>query len=279
MIPDAARGLDGSAVLDGKVAIVTGAASGIGERTARTLAARGAAVVVADIDERGAKEVAESISAGGRTASWFAVDVSVEDQVAALVQHAADRFGGLDVMHNNAADTRAEVIGQDGTVDTMDVGVWDQTMAVNLRGTMLGCKHAIPRLLERGGGVIVNTSSNSGLSGDLSRTAYGASKAGINALTMYVATQYGMRGIRCNAVSPGLVMTPAAERNLTGEAREIFRLNHLTPRFAAPDDIARVVAFLASDDASFINGQVLCVDGGMLAHTPTYAQFMAAYQT
>lgn len=262
--------------LDGKVAIVTGAASGIGECVARTLAGRGAAVVVADLNEKGAEAVAGSITGDGGTAAGFGVDVSVEEQVAAVVQHAVDRFGGLDIMHNNAADTRAEVIGRDGTVDSMEVSVWDQTMAVNLRGTMLGCKHAIPRLLERGGGVIVNTSSNSGLSGDLSRTAYGASKAGINALTMYVATQYGMQGIRCNAVSPGLVMTPAAERNLTGEAREIFRLNHLTERFGVPEDIARAVAFLASEEASFINGQVLCVDGGMLAHTPTYAQFIAS---
>ncbi len=263
--------------LDGKVAIVTGAASGIGECCARTLAGRGASVVVADLNGPGAETVAGSIRADGGSASWFAVDVSEEEQVSALVEHAVSEYGGLDIMHNNAADTRAEVIGRDGNVDSMDVAVWDRTMAVNLRGTMLGCKFAIPRLLERGGGVIVNTSSNSGLSGDLSRTAYGASKAGINALTMYVATQYGMRGIRCNAVSPGLVMTPAADRNLTGEAREIFRLNHLTERFGVPEDIAKAVAFLASEEASFVNGQIICVDGGMLAHTPTYAQFMATY--
>jgi NAD(P)-dependent dehydrogenase (short-subunit alcohol dehydrogenase family) len=260
--------------LDGKVAIVTGGASGIGECSARTLAQHGASVVVADINGSGAAAVAESIRADDGTSSSFAIDVSVDEQVAALVDHAVTTFGGLDVIHNNAADTRAEIIGRDGDVAGMDVAVWDQTMAVNLRGTMLGCKHAIPRLLERGG-VIVNTSSNSGLSGDLSRSAYGASKAGINALTMYVATQYGMRGIRCNAVSPGLVMTPATDRNLTAEVREIFRLNHLTKRFAVPEDIANAVAFLASDEATFVNGQVLCVDGGMLAHTPVYAQFMA----
>jgi NAD(P)-dependent dehydrogenase (short-subunit alcohol dehydrogenase family) len=262
--------------LEGKVAIVTGAASGIGECSARTLAGLGASVVVADINGSGAESVAASIVEDGGSASWFSVDVSVEAQVAALVDHAVGRFGGLDVVHNNAADTRAEVIGRDGTVDSMDVDVWDQTMAVNLRGTMLGCKLAIPRLLERGGGVIVNTSSNSGLSGDLSRTAYGASKAGINAVTMYVATQFGRYGIRSNAVSPGLVLTPAADRNLTADAREIFRLNHLTERFGAPQDIANAVAFLASDQASFINGQILCVDGGMLAHTTVYGQFMAA---
>lgn len=260
--------------LEGKVAIVTGSASGIGECSARTMARHGASVLVADIDGAGARTVAESIAAGGGQASWFEVDISMEDQVQAMVADAVSTFGGLDILHNNAADTRADVIGRDGDVAGMDVGVWNQTMAVNLRGTMLGCKHAVPRLIERGGGSIVNTSSNSGLSGDLSRTAYGASKAGINALTQYVATQYGMRGVRCNAVSPGLVMTPAAERNLTGEAREIFRLNHLTERFGTPQDIADAVTFLASSEASFVNGQVLCVDGGMLAHTPTYAQFI-----
>jgi NAD(P)-dependent dehydrogenase (short-subunit alcohol dehydrogenase family) len=262
--------------LDGKVAIVTGAASGIGECVAHTLAARGARVVVADRNGAGAGAVSRAIVAEGGVSVPFEVDISQEDQMASLVRRAVDEWGGLDFLHNNAADTRDEVIGRDGDVASMDVAVWDQTMAVNLRGTMLGCKHAIPQLLARGGGAIVNTSSNSAFSGDLSRAAYGASKAGINALTQYVAAQYGMQGIRCNAVSPGLVMTPAADRNLTPEAREIFQLNHLSPRLCLPQDIANAVAFLASDEASFVNGQVLKVDGGMLAHMPTHAQFIAA---
>jgi len=262
--------------LDGKVAIVTGAASGIGECVAHTLAARGAHVVVADRNGEGAEAVSRAIVAEGAVSVPFEVDISQEDQMASLVRRAVDEWGGLDFLHNNAADTRDEVIGRDGDVASMDVAVWDQTMAVNLRGTMLGCKHAIPQLLARGGGAIVNTSSNSAFSGDLSRAAYGASKAGINALTQYVAAQYGMQGIRCNAVSPGLVMTPAADRNLTPEAREIFQLNHLSPRLCLPQDIANAVAFLASDEASFVNGQVLKVDGGMLAHMPTHAQFIAA---
>jgi NAD(P)-dependent dehydrogenase (short-subunit alcohol dehydrogenase family) len=260
--------------LDGKVAVVTGAASGIGECSAHTLAGRGAKVVVADLNHAGAESVAGAISAAGGTALPFGVDVSDEEQVAALMAFAADRFGGLDVVHNNAADTSAEVIGRDMDVATMTVGVWDRTMAVNLRGPMLGCKHAIPLLLARGGGVIVNMSSDSSQGGDLSRTAYGASKGGINVLTSYVATQYGRKGIRCNAISPGLVMTPAADRNLTGAMREIFRNNHLSARFGQPVDIANLVAFLASDEGSFINGQVILADGGMMAHTPVYSQFI-----
>lgn len=262
--------------LDGKVAVVTGSASGIGECVAHTLAGRGAAVLVADLDGEGAEAVSAAIAAEGGIADHLRVDVSDESQVSAMMARAVERFGGIDVVHNNAAATGADVIGRDGDIATMTVGVWDRTMAVNLRGAMLGCKHGLPRLLERGGGVIVNTSSDSALAGDLSRSAYGASKAAINALTSYVATQYGRRGIRCNAVSPGLVLTPAADRNLTGQAREIFRQNHLSDRFGYPQDIANVVAFLASDEGSFINGQVLCADGGMLTHTPVYAQFIGS---
>lgn len=261
--------------LENKVAIVTGAGSGIGECVAHTLAGRGATVVVADINGPAAVAVAAAIGEAGGTAQPYEVDVSSEEGVRGLVEFAVGQFGGLDVMHNNAADTRAEVIGRDGQVADLEVEVWDRTMAVNLRGTMLGCKYAIPRLRERGGGAIVNTSSNAALRGDLSRTAYGASKAGINALTMYVATQYGRHGIRCNAVSPGMVMTPSVERNVSPVEREILRDNHLSPRFCLPQDIANTVAFLASDEGGYINGQVLCVDGGMFAHTPTYAQFVA----
>lgn len=262
--------------LEGKIAIVTGAASGIGECVAHTLAGRGASVVVADRNEEGAHAVADVINKEGGRAEPYAVDISVEAQVAALMEHAAGRFGGIDILHNNAADTREEVIGRDSVIGDMDVGVWDQTMAVNLRGTMLGCKHVVAHLLARGGGAVVNTTSDSGLSGDLTRSAYGASKAGINAITVYMATQYGMQGVRCNAVSPGLVMTPAADRNLTEEARQIFSLSHLSPRLCQPQDIANAVAFLASDEAGFVNGQILQVDGGLLAHMPTHAQFIAA---
>jgi NAD(P)-dependent dehydrogenase (short-subunit alcohol dehydrogenase family) len=259
---------------EGKVAVVTGAASGIGECSAHTLAGRGASVVVADRNVAGAETVAKAIIEAGGMAEPFEVDISLEEQVRSLMAFAVDRFGGLDVVHNNAADTSAEVIGRDFDVATMTVDVWDRTMAVNLRGTMLGCKHALPRLIERGGGVIVNTSSDAALAGDLSRTAYGASKGGINALTMYVATQYGRQAIRCNAVSPGLVMTPSADRNLTGEDRDIFRRNHLSARFGRPEDIANLVAFIASDEGSFVNGQIICADGGMLAHTPVYEKYV-----
>ncbi len=258
-----------------KVAVVTGSASGIGEATVRTMAERGASVVVADIDGDGARRVASEVAGEGGTAIAVTVDVSQPADVEAMIDAARSAYGRVDVLHNNAVGGSP----LDADVVNMDLAAWDAAMAVNLRGYLLGCKAVLPHMLERGSGVIINTSSNSALAGDLTRTAYGVSKAGINALTMYVATQYGRFGIRCNAISPGLVMTPkmASEEALPADIREIYQRSHLTPRFAYPGDIAGYAAFLASDEAEMINGQVLCMDGGMLAHTPGYAHFLEAF--
>ena len=164
--------------LAGKVAIVTGAASGIGRATALLLAREGAAVVVADVNGAGAAAVAKEIAAAGGRAVSQAADVADEASVVAMVEAAAKHFGGLDVLHNNAAASDPALMSRDGDVADMEIAVFDRTLAVNLRGPMLGCKHAIPRMLVRGGGSIVNTSSASALVGDPVRTAYGASKAG-----------------------------------------------------------------------------------------------------
>jgi NAD(P)-dependent dehydrogenase (short-subunit alcohol dehydrogenase family) len=257
--------------LEGKVAIVTGAASGIGRATATKLAAEGGSVLVADINGSGAKRVADAIGETGAVAAACEVDVADEAAVVAMVAEACDRYGGLDVLHNNAAALGPDVLGQDTDVASMSVELWDRTLAVNLRGVMLGCKHAVPRMLERGGGSIVNTSSGSSYVGDLIQSAYGASKAGINALTLYVATQYGKRGVRCNAVAPGLTLTPALKAQVPRHEIDVYEANTLTPRVAEPEDIANAVAYLASDEAALITGQVLCVDGGMYVHMPTFA--------
>jgi len=258
-------------ILRDKIAIVTGSASGIGRATARLLAAEGASVVVADLDDAGASAVVSEIEADGGQAMATQVDVSVEDDVREMIAAAVSTFGGLDVLHNNAAALGSASPGLDMDIAKMDVDVWDRTMAVNLRGVMLGCKHAIPALLERGGGAIVNTSSGSAQRGDLAIPAYGVSKGGVDTLTRYVAAQYGKQGIRCNAIAPGLILTHEVDR-FGGEAYvKMLEEHHLTPRVGRPEDIAQAVLYLASDAASFVTGQTLNVDGGILSHTPPYA--------
>ncbi|HEY8123580.1 MAG TPA: SDR family NAD(P)-dependent oxidoreductase [Myxococcota bacterium] len=258
--------------LEGRVAIVTGGGSGIGRATVLAFAREGAAVVVADIAHERAERVAHEVAAAGGRAHAQAVDVADESSVAAMVAAAVAHFGGLDVLHNNAAATDWSILGGDGEIAQLDLAIWERSLAVNLRGPFLGCKHAIPAMLKRGRGSIVNTSSASGSTGDLVRTAYGVSKAGVDGLTRYVATQYGKRGIRCNAIAPGVIETPALRQNVPAEQVALFERHHLTPRLGTPEDIAAAVVFLASDDAAFITGQIICVDGGLLAHHPTVAE-------
>jgi NAD(P)-dependent dehydrogenase (short-subunit alcohol dehydrogenase family) len=260
--------------LPGKVAIVTGAASGIGAETATRLAREGAAVVVADINLSGAEQRVAAITAAGNVAAAVRVDLSDEQSITEMIAFAVSRFGGLDILDNNAADTVLSST-RDVGVEHTDTQVWDTLMRINLRGTMLACKVAIPRMRARGGGSIINMSSGSGLTGALAPTAYGVSKAGIVMLTQYVATQHGKEGIRCNALAPGLIVTPAtASTYAAGPFGEMMLRHHLTPRLGTPADIASAVVFLASDEAAFITGQVISVDGGLLAHAPYHADMM-----
>ena len=258
--------------LSGKVAIITGAASGVGAATASLMAARGASVVVADINERGAQEIVASIEAAGGRAVGCCVDVRNEDSVRAMVDAALATYGRLDILHNNAAALGDDVLGRDLDLVTMTVELWDTTMAVSLRGVMLGCKYALPPMLEQGHGVILNTTSVAGQTGDVKRAAYGSAKAGVDTLTKYVATMYGKQGIRCNAIAPGLIMSPPAIANLTPEMLDATLRNRLLQRAGTPADVAAMAAFLASDDAGFITGQTFNVDGGVLAHHPAYSQ-------
>jgi NAD(P)-dependent dehydrogenase (short-subunit alcohol dehydrogenase family) len=254
----------------GKTAIVTGSGSGIGRATALALAREGAQVVVADIVISGAEETVELIEKNGGVGLAVYADVGDEASVKAMVDAAVERFGALHLLHNNAAEMRN--VGLDKGVVHMDTEVWDRAMVVNLRGPMLGCKHAIPHMIAAGGGAIVSTSSVAGQYGDLSRVAYGVSKAGIDSLTRYVATIYGKRGIRANAVAPGLVVTQRWAK-LPAEELALFTRNVVNPKLGGPDEIAEVVTFLLSDGAAYLNGQVINVDGGMRMHTPLFAHY------
>ncbi|MGQ0699643.1 MAG: SDR family NAD(P)-dependent oxidoreductase [Panacagrimonas sp.] len=257
------------ATLTGKVALVTGAGSGIGQATAKLLAERGAAVLVTDINVETAAATARSIVEAGGRAESVRCDISNEDSIREAIAYAVSRFGGLDILHNNAALQDPAVLAQDADIATMDAAIWDRVMLTNVRGTMLCCKHAIPELLKRSGGSIINTSSTYGLAAFISLPAYSASKAAINSLTQHVATAYGKRGIRCNAVAPALVMTPLTASFIPQPLIEINIDGAATPFLGGPMDVAQAVAFLASDEARFINGHILPVDGGTLATQPT----------
>ena len=257
---------------EGKVAIVTGGGSGIGRATAVLLASEGAAVTVADLRRAAADEVVTAIEVAGGTARAQVVDVADADAVASMVTDTVVAFGGLDVLHNNAAALDQNQRDQD--VVSMDLDTWHRVLDVNLTGPMLGCRFAIPAMLERGGGSIVNTASAAAFYGSTSLLAYGTSKAGLVALTQYVATAYGEQGIRCNAVAPGVVVARDAQAALGGPMGERLRrytTSHLIGRLGYPEEVASAVAFLASDEAAFVTGETLRVDGGFTAHSPTYA--------
>jgi NAD(P)-dependent dehydrogenase (short-subunit alcohol dehydrogenase family) len=249
--------------LEGKVAIVTGAGRGIGEATARLMALEGASVVVADLNRSEAERVAGEL----KNAVVAEVDVSDEASVVRMIDTAVEVFGGLDVLHNNATDSATNAVDTD--IVTLDMAIFDRLVAVNLKGQFMGCKHAIPRMLERGGGSIVNTASVDGFVGRGVRAAYGASKAGVVLLTKSVASQYGSRGIRCNAVAPGLVRTPGAELHAPPGYVEAAATLYPMPRLCRPEDVAKAVVFLASEDASYINATTLMVDGGATVYMPS----------
>ncbi len=245
--------------LDGKVALVSGGASDIGRATALRLAGEGAAVVVGDVAVAGAEAVAGEIAAAGGRAVGVDCDVRREASVAAFVARAVDAFGGVDCIDHNAAWSHPRL---DTDAVGVDLGVWDRVLETTTRGALLLARHAIPIMTARGGGSVVTISSGTSTIGESTRVAYGVSKAALNQLTRHLAVRYGRVGIRANAVAPGFILTATAEANVPVDVQR--RLAEANPmrRLGTPDDIARVVAFLCSDAASYVNGQVLHVDGG-----------------
>jgi NAD(P)-dependent dehydrogenase (short-subunit alcohol dehydrogenase family) len=271
--------------LSGKVAIVTGAASyhgdeslrqpGQGSETAATLARLGAAVVLADINGPAAEARAEQLRRSGADAVAVATDVTDEAQVQRMVQTAVNEFGRLDILHNNAANLHVLWDPGDPEITQLNVDTWDALMRTLLLGSMLGCKHAIPAMVSSGGGSIICMSSVSGMVGELNLTIYGAAKAAINQLVRSVSAQWGKAGIRCNAVAPGLILSPpslAIGEELIAE----YARHSDTPYVGEPIDTANVVAFLASDLARYITGQVIPVDGGLIQHSPLVADARAS---
>jgi NAD(P)-dependent dehydrogenase (short-subunit alcohol dehydrogenase family) len=252
--------------LQGKRIVIAGGATGIGAATAERLAGDGAAVVVGDINLDGARNTVERITKTGGTAIPVAFDLTDEGSVQAMVDQAVAELGGVDGLYNVGADLSPQTAGRDADLLDMDPAVWRRTFEVNLLGYALTCRAVIPVLLGQGGGVIVNTSSGAAFAGEPTRPAYAASKAGVNALTRHIASRWGKQGIRCNGVAPGLVMTEGVRQaNDAGLEAYALRLAR-SPRLGEPDDVAALVAFLFSDDAAWINGQVWSVDGGMSMH-------------
>ncbi|HEX4506850.1 MAG TPA: SDR family oxidoreductase [Alphaproteobacteria bacterium] len=247
--------------LKGKVAVIAGGATGIGAATATRLAEEGVSVVIGDVNIDTAKALAETIRAGGGTATAVAFDVSDDASVKHLVDTAVETYGGIDCMHANAADLSLCLSDSDAVDLSLDI--WDKTMAVNLRGHLLCTRHAIPALLKRGGGAMVYTSSGAAYVGEPERVAYAVSKSGINALMRHVASRWGKEGIRSNAIAPGLIMTDNALANMPKEAQDHILAIGRSARLGRPADIASTVAMLMSDDGDWINGQVISVDGGI----------------
>jgi NAD(P)-dependent dehydrogenase (short-subunit alcohol dehydrogenase family) len=247
--------------LNGKVAVIAGGATGIGAATSVRLAEEGVRVVVGDIDIATTEALVAKITSAGGKAIAVKFDVSDDASVKNLVDIAVETYGGIDLMHANAADLSLCLTDTDAVDVSLDL--WDRTMAVNLRGHLLCTRHAIPALLKRGGGAIVYTSSGAAYVGEPERVAYAVSKSGINALMRHVASRWGKEGIRANAIAPGLVMTDAALENMPKEAQDDILSRGRHVRLGRPSDIASTVALLMSDDGEWINGQVISVDGGI----------------
>ncbi|MBV9040145.1 MAG: SDR family oxidoreductase [Acidimicrobiia bacterium] len=255
--------------LDGKVAIVTGGAGGIGAGTSRYLADHGAAVVVADLPDRAPRDLAAELANAGHQACAVEVDITDEAQVAAMAKAAIDAFGRIDGLHANAAATH--LVRRDGDLMDLERSVFEHAFQVNVIGTWLCCKAVIPTMVDQGGGSIVATSSMAATHAGFDKTAYGTTKASVAALMRTVATQYGKRGIRANTILPGLILHDQGTNLMPSAVKQNVLDQVLTPDLGVGRDIASLVAYLFSDDARYLQGQEFAVNGGMTVHSPGLA--------
>ncbi len=259
--------------LKNKTAIVTGGASGIGEATAILMAQQGANVMIGDYNLEQAQAVAEDIKINGGRAEAMFLNAMEKESIKELIEKTVEIYGKLDVLHNNVGGTNPQA---DLDIVNMDEEEWHKGITRNLDSVMYGCRYAIPYMQKNGGGSIVNTASMAAFKGDFMRTVYGSAKAAVVNLTQYVAVQYGKQNIRCNAVAPGLIMTPAAQKHVPDFMKDLFIKFNVLPYHGEPKDIAYTVLFLASDESKFITGQTIEVEGGHYINNPT-APDMSVY--
>jgi len=246
--------------LENKIALITGAGSGMGRAAALLFAKEGARVAVIDINESSAAETAKAIESAGGKSVAVGADVSDAEDTRSMVSATVKKFGGLDVVYNNAG-----IEGRGAKLADMPEDAFDQVIAINLRGVFLGMKYSLPHLVERGGGSIVNTASIAGMVAVRGSAAYCASKAGVIAMTRVAALEYARHNVRVNCICPGAIATPMVKRIMGDEtemdAHALSRISALG-RIGQPEEIARMALFLASDEASFATGAPFVVDGG-----------------
>jgi NAD(P)-dependent dehydrogenase (short-subunit alcohol dehydrogenase family) len=246
--------------LGGKVALITGGGSGMGKVASELFASEGASVVLTDVNDEAGEAIAGAI---GERARYVHADVSQEQEAEAMVAATVEAFGRLDVLYNNAG---IMPMG-DGSVTDNDTAIWDEVLAVNVKGVAFGCKHGIPAMLEHGGGSIINVASFVAWMGAATpQTAYTASKGAVLAMTREIAVEYARAGIRCNALCPGPIETPLLLALLSDEEKKQRRFVHIPMgRLGTAEELAKAALFLASDESSFMTGASLIVDGGITA--------------
>ncbi|MFM2281278.1 MAG: hypothetical protein RLZZ444_3509 [Pseudomonadota bacterium] len=261
--------------LENQVAIITGAGGGLGSATARLMAARGAKVVLADYNLESARSVEAELAANGATALAIQFDLGDEASIKRMVAETMERFGRIDILHNNAADLSPEVGQNDHDIVHMDTALWDRVFRVNVRGTMIASREVLPHMLAQGRGAIVTMTSSLALQGHIVQNAYSTSKAALIQLVRNIAAAHGPDGVRANSVAPGLTLTPTVRRAFPEAVRTLVEKETLRDQMGEPDDLAELVAFLASDAARNINGELIVCDGGLTSHVPDIAGYRA----
>jgi NAD(P)-dependent dehydrogenase (short-subunit alcohol dehydrogenase family) len=258
--------------LEGRVAVVTGAARGIGRAIALAYAREGARIVGVDLDAEGLGEAIAEIEAMGGTGLARTADVADAGAMQSIIGEAATVLGRLDILVNNVATFEPEITNTDTDVVRTPIASWDRIYGVNIRAPFLASKFAVPLMLETSGaGNIINISSTSGFHGDVNYVAYSSTKAAMHALTRSIATSHGRFGIRANCIATGLVLTETAQRNVSAEMLEVWRRHRLVPEVGTPEDIAPLAVFLASDESRYLIGQTIVIDGGTSSvHQPWY---------